>query len=114
MGINTAAPTANLDVNGSSRLGNTGTVFQAMQLGKINVGGSGGNTSISVTVTFNEAFTVAPDVVLANVIMPSGTSGSFIATIKDITTSQVVFDVRKRSGTSWTENLDLAWQAYEL
>jgi hypothetical protein len=112
VGINTNAPQATLDVNGSVRVGG-GSVFDRIVEGTT-VLGPGTNT-MSYAVTFPKAFASSPKVIATPRNDPSfNVPDTFCVTIRSISTTGFVLNVhRVDSAGGWAQQLRLDWIAWD-
>jgi hypothetical protein len=113
VGICTTNPVATLDVNGSAKIGNKGTVINNVQTGEFTAG-SGGATGVnSYTINFPVAYTTIPKV---NVTVKNGNnSDMFLTTVKTVSTSQIIVNVYRIDilGGSWGTGVYIDWMAWE-
>jgi hypothetical protein len=112
VGINTNNPQADLDVNGSIRVGN-GTVLSSIRAGSATLG-PGTNTQ-SYTVTFPSAFATAPKVIATPRNDPSfDVVDTFSSTIRKVTTTNFVINIQRvDAAAGWAQQLRLDWMAWE-
>nr|VFK66807.1 MAG: H-type lectin domain-containing protein [Candidatus Kentron sp. UNK]VFK72227.1 MAG: H-type lectin domain-containing protein [Candidatus Kentron sp. UNK] len=125
VGIGTASPEVELDVYGSVafgsadnhtvQLGNAGTSFAAMRLGKYDVGSSSSNEKV-VTVYYGETFGAVPVVIATTAGQPGKSyNNAFAVTVRSITTERFKAVIKRLDNTGgWGQALDLYWRAYEL
>ena len=114
VGINTQTPAANLDINGSIKIGSGGSVISQMQGGKVNVGASGGQFIVIYTITFPAAFINPPKVVCTASEQP-GTifDDSFNITTRQITITQFTLVVNRTDGDAWGQAMEVHWFAFD-
>ncbi len=91
-----------------------GTMFSNMQGGKVNIGASGGQAVVIIPVTFPNSFTGVPNVI-CTASTESGTifDDSFNITVRQVTATGFVMIVNRVDGTTWGQNLDASWFAFE-
>ena len=111
VGINTNAPQATLDVNGSVRVGG-GSIFNRMVEGTA-VLGSGTNT-MSYSVVFPTAFTSTPKVIVSPRNDPVfDVVDTFGASVRKVTLTNFVVNVHRIDSTGgWAQQLRLDWIAW--
>lgn len=119
VGIGTSAPTAMLDVNGTTTTNalqvSNGTVFTKMQSGTVYVGPSAGS-EMAVSFSFPVAFVSSTPKVFVTARNQSGTAygDAFSVSIKSITSTTVTVNIQRTdSNAAWAQLLNLDWFAVE-
>jgi len=119
VGINTNAPAATLDVNGTTTTNglqvSNGNVFTKMQSGTVNVGGSASG-QMQVTINFPVAFASATSKIFATARNQVATSygDSFSVSVRSVTSAQVVLNIQRTdSNAAWAQLLNIDWFGVE-
>lgn len=113
VGINTNAPQATLDVNGTLRVG--GTVFKNLQGGIAQMSSGSSTVKTNFTFTFPKAFSSVPKVILS----PSSGNAvpvddTFAVSVRDVTaTTCTVNIVRVDTASGWSQQVKINWLAWE-
>ncbi len=118
VGIGTATPQEKLEVAGRAKVqglqvGN-GNMFKSMQGGKVLVGQSFGQALIFVDVVFPTPFVNPPNVICTASAEP-GTiyDDSFDITVRFITNTGFQMIVNRVDGSTWGQNTEAFWFAFE-
>ncbi len=115
VGIGTTAPTATLDIAGTTRIGTNGTVMSSMQSGTATLGVNTYGGKQSFSITFPNAFYKTPPSVTVTVRNSGAYTDVFAVSTTNVTTTG--FDVTLYrvdvAGGSWGQTPFLDWIAIE-
>jgi hypothetical protein len=115
VGINTNAPAATLDVNGSLRVGFGTTIFKNLQGGLAQMSGGSTTAKTNFTFTFPKPFSNVPNVILS---ARSGNSvpvdDTFAVTARVVTTTNCTVNlVRVDTSAGWSQSVIVNWLGWE-
>lgn len=113
VGINTNNPRATLDVNGSLRVGSSGTVFNNWQAGLAQMGSDSATVKTNFTFTFPKPFNSVPNVMVSP-RSAADVDDTFAVTVRRVTTTSCTVNiVRTDTPAGWGQHVQVTWMAWE-